>query len=102
MPWSSTTRSTLRAWRSLARVIRCSRERPRRSSLLTTRWSPRPGERQRLVQCMAPGQLAARLVDEDLPAARSHERVALAVEVLVPGRHPPVADANGPTVTRTG
>ncbi len=40
MPWSSTTRSTPRACRSLDRPMRCSSDRPSRSSLVTTSWSP--------------------------------------------------------------
>ena len=40
MPWSSTTRSTLCSCRSLDKAIRCSRDRPSRSSFVTTSRSP--------------------------------------------------------------
>src|SRR5674536_339177 len=39
-PWSSTTKSTWRCWRVRASSMRCSSERPSRSSLVTTSSSP--------------------------------------------------------------
>ena len=93
MPWSRTTRSTPRRCRSLDSSMRCSRERPSRSSLVTTSWSP-----ARLTECSAlsssgrRASLPAGFVEEHFVAAGGQQGVVLGLGVLVAGRDPSVAD----------
>lgn len=74
--------------------IRCSRERPRRSSLVTTSWSDGLRHGQGLVELRPAGQLAAGGVDQRRPTPGSGQHVALAIGVLVASADPAVPDAH--------
>ncbi len=60
------------------------------------------GDQEGFVEFGASGELAGRLVGEDLLAAGRAERVLLRFGMLITSADPGHADSHAPTVTRTG
>lgn len=82
--------------------MRCSRDRPSRSSLGNHELiATATGDREGLLELGAAGELSGGVIDEDLLAAGGCERVVLGFGVLVAGGDPAVADAHALTVTLT-
>src|SRR5664280_2940920 len=100
-PWSRTTRSIWRCWRMRAGSLRCPRERPSRSSLVTTSWSPARVTSSAWSSSGRRPELAGGLLDKHRLAAGRDQGVVLGFGVLVAGGDPGVADPHCRTAAQT-